>query len=112
MTLCPTCHNNELTIIQSSIIQDCEDALTSWVESKASVKPTLSTRARTLSQRRKNKMGPQDLSHQDTPMQGDRDSWVNAHEHGQNGEEEYEEEEEGEGRGGQQRGRQEAAAEA
>lgn len=98
-----------------AIIQDCEDALTSWVEAKAAVHPSLSVRARTLSQRRKSKMAQgsgQDLSHQDRPMKGDRDSWVNAHEHGQGGEEEYEEEEEDEEHEGKMRGRPEAAVEA
>merc|ERR1712059_16746 len=36
------------------IIQDCEDALTNWVTANAKVSSTLSTRARTLSQRRRN----------------------------------------------------------
>lgn len=36
-----------------AIIQDCEDALTNWVESKAVVTSTLSDRASHLSQRRK-----------------------------------------------------------
>jgi len=64
-----------------AIIQDCEDALTNWVEQNAAVKSTLSTRARTLSQRRKAraKADPVDLSAQDAPM--DRDSWVNAADH-------------------------------
>ncbi|KAK5943375.1 lipid-binding protein [Knufia obscura] len=77
-----------------AIIQDCEDALTNWVQSKATVKASLSTRARTLSQRRKNKMGNgegHDLSQQDNAMPGERDSWVPASQHG-----EYENEDEDE----------------
>ncbi|KAL1630740.1 lipid-binding protein [Diplodia seriata] len=68
-----------------AIIQDCEDALTNWVEQNASVKSSLSTRARTLSQRRhqrrQNGEGV-DLSHQDQPMEG-RESglWIPASEH-------------------------------
>ena len=64
-----------------AIIQDCEDALTNWVEQNAAVKSNLSTRARTLSQRRKAraKPDPVDLSAQDAPM--DRDNWVNAADH-------------------------------
>ncbi|KAB2571770.1 hypothetical protein BFW01_g3921 [Lasiodiplodia theobromae] len=68
-----------------AIIQDCEDALTNWVEQNASVKSNLSTRARTLSQRRhqrrQNGEGV-DLSHQDQPMEG-RESglWIPASEH-------------------------------
>lgn len=69
----------------NSIIQDCEDALTNWVEQNASVKSSLSTRARTLSQRRharrQNGEGV-DLSHQDQPLEG-RESglWIPASEH-------------------------------
>jgi hypothetical protein len=69
-----------------AIIQDCEDALTSWVTQNAAVKSQLSTRARTLSQRRKaraeQKGGPVDLSDQDVPMEN-RDSglWVPAEQH-------------------------------
>jgi hypothetical protein len=37
-----------------AIIQDCEDALTNWVTSSAAVRSNLSTRSRTLSQRRAN----------------------------------------------------------
>lgn len=76
-----------------AIIQDCEDALTNWVQSKATVKSSLSTRARTLSQRRKNKIASNaeghDLSGQDAPLEGERDGWVPASQHG-----EYEAEEE------------------
>jgi hypothetical protein len=74
-----------------AIIQDCEEALTNWVQSKAAVKPSLSTRSRSLSQRtrEKNRDGV-DLSEQDQPMRGDRDSWVPAGQHpsyGEDGEE-------------------------
>lgn len=88
-----------------AIIQDCEDALTNWVSSHAQVSAKLSTRARTLSQRRKNNASKRegvDLSGQDQPLKGDRDSWLPAGEHGeynQEEEEEEEEEEEGEAEG-------------
>ncbi|KAI0015405.1 Eisosome component PIL1-domain-containing protein [Xylariomycetidae sp. FL0641] len=75
-----------------AIIQDCEDALTNWVTSNAAVSPKLSTRARTLSTRRRNRV-PADLSGQDTPF-NDRDSWVAAGEHKGHGYDEEEEEEE------------------
>lgn len=65
-----------------AIIQDCEDALTNWVSSKAVVKSDLSTRSRTLSQRqRENAARAVDLSGQDQPMKGDRDSWLPADQH-------------------------------
>jgi len=84
-----------------AIIQDCEDALTNWISKNASVKSSLSTRSRTLSQRRKAKIANReghDLAGQDQPMKGDRDSWVPAGQHGDNyaNQEEEEEEEEGE----------------
>lgn len=67
-----------------AIIQDCEDALTNWVSSNAAVNPKLSTRARTLSTRRRNNIKARseglDLSAQDAPL-NDRDSWVAAGEH-------------------------------
>ena len=67
-----------------AIIQDCEDALSNWVASKAVVKSSLSQRSRTLSQRHrdniKNREGV-DLSQQDQPMTGDRDSWLPADQH-------------------------------
>ncbi|KAH3016913.1 Eisosome core component [Aspergillus fumigatus] len=74
-----------------AIIQDCEEALTNWVQSKAAVKPSLSTRSRSLSQRarEKNREGL-DLSEQDQPIRVDRDSWVPAGQHpsyGEDGEE-------------------------
>lgn len=76
-----------------SIIQDCEDALTNWVQQNASVTSKLSTRARTLSQRRRNQVRHQgegvDLSHQDQPLDN-RESglWIPASEHQGNGYEE------------------------
>lgn len=68
-----------------AIIQDCEDALTNWVTQKAAVSSKLSTRARTLSTRRRNNIkarseGGHDLSGQDAPL-NDRDSWVSAGQH-------------------------------
>jgi hypothetical protein len=95
-----------------AIIQDCEDALTNWVQSNSVVKSKLSTRARTLSQRRKESANKNreglDLAGQDQPMQGDRDSWVPAGKHGEyEQEEEEEEEEEEEATNGETRGRQE-----
>lgn len=84
------------TNLDLSIIQDCEDALTNWVQQNAAVSSKLSTRARTLSQRRRNAARHQgegvDLSHQDQPLE-DRESglWIPASEHRGNG---YEEEEE------------------
>ncbi|CAJ2500087.1 Uu.00g029400.m01.CDS01 [Anthostomella pinea] len=67
-----------------AIIQDCEDALTNWVTSNAAVSSKLSTRARTLSTRRRNNIKARsegmDLSGQDAPL-NDRDSWVAAGEH-------------------------------
>lgn len=81
---------------KDSIIQDCEDALTSWVEQNAVVKSNLSTRSRTLSQRRHSRARRSngeglDLSGQDQPLEG-RESglWVPASEHAA---QEYEEEE-------------------
>lgn len=77
-----------------AIIQDCEDALTSWVTSQAAVSSKLSTRARTLSTRRRNNIraraeGGHDLSGQDAPLNDDS-SWTPAH----NKEAEYTDEEE------------------
>jgi hypothetical protein len=66
-----------------AIIQDCEDALTNWVEANAAVSSKLSVRARTLSQRRRNVRNAEaghDLSGQDAPL-NDRDSWVPASAH-------------------------------
>lgn len=122
-------------LISSSIIQDCEDALTNWVVQNAAVKPQLSTRARTLSQRRKktaHQGQPVDLASQDQPMDNRESAlWVPASEHqsgaiyaqGHEDEEDEDEDEEGhvvgaggEGVGqagtlnGEQRGREEARA--
>ncbi|KAI9171763.1 Sphingolipid long chain base-responsive protein PIL1 [Paramyrothecium foliicola] len=62
-----------------AIIQDCEDALTNWVTSNAAVSSKLSTRSRTLSQRRRNNIRTRgeghDLSGQDVPL-NDSSSWV------------------------------------
>jgi hypothetical protein len=81
-----------------AIIQDCEDALTNWVTQNAAVSAKLSTRARTLSQRRRSNIKARtdgqlqghghDLSAQDAPL-NDRDGWASQHEYG-------DEEEEGE----------------
>lgn len=77
------------------IIQDCEDALTNWVQQNASVTSKLSQRSRTLSQRRRNAARRQgdgvDLSGQDQPLEN-RESglWIPASEHQGN---EYEDEE-------------------
>lgn len=61
-----------------AIVQDCEDALTGWVNANAAVSSKLSTRARTLSQRRKSHIRARseglDLSGQDAPMD-ERDVW-------------------------------------
>merc|ERR1712000_743477 len=61
-----------------AIIQDCEDALTNWVEANAVVSSKLSTRSRTLSQRRRtnirNRNEGHDLSGQDAPL-NDGSSW-------------------------------------
>lgn len=93
-----------------AIIQDCEDALTNWVTQNAAVSSKLSTRSRTLSQRRRNNIkarseGGQhliqnqghDLSAQDQPL---HDAWVSAghhhqhqHEYGVDGDEEEEDDE-------------------
>lgn len=78
-----------------AIIQDCEDALTNWVQQNASVTSKLSQRSRTLSQRRRNAARRQgdgvDLSGQDQPLEN-RESglWIPASEHQGN---EYEDEE-------------------
>ena len=88
-----------------AIIQDCEDALTNWVEQSAAVSSKLSTRARTLSQRRKARTEGVDLAEQDT--QG-RESglWVPAQQHAGG----YEDEEEDASANGEARGRQEEVA--
>ncbi|KAL2060768.1 hypothetical protein VTL71DRAFT_9410 [Oculimacula yallundae] len=83
-----------------AIIQDCEDALTNWVTANAKVSSTLSTRARTLSQRRRNNIQRNgeghDLTGQDQSM-NDRESglWVPASAHkGEEYDEDDEEEDE------------------
>lgn len=82
--------------VSKAIIQDCEDSLTNWVDSKAAVSSKLSSRARTLSQRRRNNIARNaeghDLSGQDAQYK-DQDSnlWVPAGAH--QGGEEYDEEE-------------------
>lgn len=83
----------------SSIIQDCEDALTNWVTSNAAVSSKLSTRAQNLSQRRKAGRGQRnqegvDLSGQDQSMK-DRESglWVPAGAHREYDDDDEEEEE-------------------
>lgn len=107
-----------------AIIQDCEDALTNWVAQNAAVSAKLSTRARTLSQRRRNGIrarseaqqqqlqhhphhgalaagGGHDLSAQDAPL-SERDQWIPAGQHhkeegyGEEADEDEEEEEEDE----------------
>jgi hypothetical protein len=73
----------------SSIIQDCEDALTNWVSQNASVSSKLSQRSRTLSQRRRNatRRGEEgvDLSGQDQPLERESGLWIPASEHQGNG---------------------------
>ena len=80
-----------------AIIQDCEDALTNWVEQNAAVTSKLSTRARTLSQRRRNNEQGVDLSGQDASMEN-RESgmWIPASEH--QGGHDFEDDEEERGR--------------
>lgn len=67
-----------------AIIQDCEDSLTNWVSQNAEVHSKLSTRARTLSQRRRNNIKHRgeghDLSAQDAPL-NDGSSWVQGAQH-------------------------------
>jgi len=96
------------------IIQDCEDALTNWVEQNAAVSSKLSTRARNLSQRRQKRIegGGVDLAGQDQPMK-DRESglWVPANAHREyQGDGEDEEEEEEDPANGVSRGREEERA--
>ena len=72
------------TLTPSSIIQDCEDSLTNWVEQNAAVSSKLSTRSRTLSQRRapRNTGEGHDLAGQDQPLEN-RESglWIPASQH-------------------------------
>ncbi|CAD6448940.1 939648e1-7e01-4bbb-8c6f-ab97794945be [Sclerotinia trifoliorum] len=105
-----------------AIIQDCEDSLTNWVNSNAAVSANLSTRARTLSQRRRNNIQRNaqghDLTGQDQPLNDNESGlWVPAAAH--KGGDEYEDEEEeeevahshqGSITNGEQRGRQEELA--
>ncbi|KAI6796103.1 Sphingolipid long chain base-responsive protein, partial [Hortaea werneckii] len=96
-----------------AIIQDCEDSLTNWVEQNAAVSSKLSTRTRTLSQRRRQNRADGegvDLSGQDQSMRGDRESglWVPADQHRTG--EAYDDEDEEESQVG--RGREEERAEA
>jgi len=101
-----------------AIIQDCEDALTNWVQQNAAVSSKLSTRARTLSQRRKNRQRNQgegvDLAGQDQPLKGDRESglWVPAgtHREYQEADDGEEEEDEEVATNGEERGREEERA--
>lgn len=71
-----------------AIVQDCEDALTGWVNSNAAVRSRLSTRARTLSQRRRSHIRARseglDLSGQDVAMD-EGDVWEDV-----DGDEEHE----------------------
>ncbi|KAI5805034.1 Eisosome component PIL1-domain-containing protein [Geopyxis carbonaria] len=65
-----------------SIIQDCEDSLTNWVESKAQIRPRLSvrgTRPRRTHGRASRVRQPVNLSDQDRPMHDQ--GWVPADEH-------------------------------
>lgn len=67
-----------------AVIQDCEDALTNWVEQNAAVKSNLSQRSRTLSQRRaaRNTGEGHDLTGQDQELDN-RESglWIPASQH-------------------------------
>lgn len=65
-----------------AIIQDCEDALTNWVSSGAAVRSNLSTRSRTLSQRRRNniKRGTDEAELGQDQLK-DQDAWVPADQH-------------------------------
>jgi len=78
-----------------AIIQDCEDALTNWVQQNAAVNSKLSIRARTLSQRRKNATRRSegiDLSNQDQPLERESGLWIPASDHQGNGYEDEDEE--------------------
>lgn len=84
-----------------AIIQDCEDSLTNWVAQNAAVSSKLSTRARTLSTRRRNLIKARaegnghDLSGQDAPLDRDH-QWVAANVHGEDGKYDDDEDEEDE----------------
>jgi len=84
-----------------SIIQDCEDALTNWVTANSAVSSKLSTRSRTLSQRRRNNVARNaeghDLTGQDQPLDRESGLWVPASAHkGDEYEDDEEEEDEAE----------------
>lgn len=70
----------EYGLTATSIIQDCEDALTNWVSQNASVSSKLSQRSRTLSQRRRNQNRNRgegvDLSGQDQPLDRESGLWI------------------------------------
>jgi len=106
-----------------AIIQDCEDALTNWVSANAKVSSNLSTRARTLSQRRRKNIQRNaeghDLSGQDAPLhERDGGMWVPASAHKGDEYESGDEEEDEEGApsiqdsalNGETRGRQEVVS--
>ena len=90
--------------------------MTNWVTQNAAVSSKLSTRARTLSQRRHAKRSQGegvDLASQDRPMDKDRESglWVPAGAHREFQDEDEEEEEEEEvAANGETRGREEERA--
>jgi hypothetical protein len=75
-----------------AIIQDCEDALTNWVDSKASVNAKLSSRARTLSQRRRNNIARNAEGHDLSGQDRESGLWVPASAH--QGVDDYDDEEE------------------
>ena len=114
--VCPIAHVIHRLISRCSIIQDCEDSLTNWVPQQAAVSSKLSTRARTLSQRRANRrnQAPVDLSSQDAPM--DRESWQDTysddeqHEHGEHEGVLEDEHEKKTGANGERRGREQDRA--
>jgi hypothetical protein len=105
-----------------AIVQDCEDTLTNWVTANAAVSSKLSTRARTLSQRRRNNVRRNaeghDLLGYDQPL-NDHESGLRVPA-GVHKAEEYEDKEEKEGEeigastlqdstiNGEKRGRQES----
>lgn len=77
----------DLISLKISIIQDCEDALTNWVEAKAAVRSRLSIRG--SRQRRTHGRGTRvgngegiSLADQDRPLLRGSGEWVPADEHG------------------------------
>ncbi|KAI5802272.1 Eisosome component PIL1-domain-containing protein [Pyronema domesticum] len=67
-----------------NIIQDCEDALTNWTESRAVIRPRLSVRGsrpRRTHGRASRTRQPISLSDQDRPLHDDHHGWVPAEEH-------------------------------